>query len=338
MSEQHQMKIGYLGAGAWGFALASLLASKKYEVVSWTISEELADRLNRSEEHPMLPGSKKFPNQRLTTDLQDAVQGADLIVESVTSAGIRPVFEQLKKVELPSCPIVITSKGIEQDTGLILSDVISEVLGEGVRCRIGAISGPSYAAEVVKGQPTSVTGSAYDPAVMETVCKAFNTEAFRVYPNHDMRGVALGGALKNVIAIACGVAEGLNLGYSARAALMTRGLHEIRKLAVSMGANSETLYGLSGMGDLTVTCSAMTSRNFKFGYLLSQGKGVKDAKKEIGMAVEGAYTCVSALQLSKKLNVPMPISECVYQVVFEGLPPKEAVVQLMKREIKQEHL
>jgi len=332
------MKIGYLGAGAWGFALATLLASKGYEVVSWTIFEELADTLNQSKEHPMLPGSKKLPTQRFTTDLKEAVQGADLIVESVTSAGIRPVFEQLKEIDLPSCPIVITSKGIEQDTGLILSDVICEVLGEEFRPRIGAISGPSYATEVVKGQPTSVTGAAYDPSVTEIVCNAFNTETFRVYPNNDMRGVALGGALKNVIAIACGVAEGLNLGYSARAALMTRGLHEIKKLAVAMGAQPDTLYGLSGMGDLTVTCSAMTSRNFKFGYLLSQGKGVEDAKKEIGMVVEGAYSCVSALQLSKKLGVSMPISECVHQVVFEGLPPSEAVAQLMKREIKQEHL
>ena len=332
------MKIGYLGAGAWGFALATLLASKGYEVVSWTIFDKLADDLNQSGEHPMLLGSKKFPNQRFTTDLQDAVQGADLIVESVTSAGIRPVFEQLKGMDLPYCPIVITSKGIEQNTGLILSDVICEVMGEDIRPRIGAISGPSYAAEVVKGQPTSVTGAAYDPAVTEAVCNAFNSETFRVYPNNDMRGVALGGALKNVIAIACGVAEGLNLGYSARAALMTRGLHEIKKLAVAMGAQPDTLYGLSGMGDLTVTCSAMTSRNFKFGYLLSQGKGVEDAKKEIGMVVEGAYTCVSALQLSKKLGVSMPITECVHQVVFENLPPKEAVAQLMTREIKQEHL
>lgn len=332
------MKIGYLGAGAWGFALATLLASKGYEVVSWTIFEDLAEQLNQTKSHPMLPGSKGFPNQRFTTDLQDAIQDADLIVESVTSAGIRPVFEKLKTVDIPNCPIVLTSKGIEQNSGLILSDVICEVLGEEYRSRIGAISGPSYATEVVKGQPTSVTGVAYDPKVTKMVCDTFNTENFRVYPNDDMRGAALGGALKNIIAIACGAAEGLDLGYSARAALMTRGLHEIRKLAVAMGAKPETLYGLSGMGDLCVTCSAMTSRNFKFGYLLTKGKGVEAAKEEIGMVVEGAYTCVSALQLSKKLNVPMPITECVHQALFEGLPPQEAVRRLMQREIKPEHL
>jgi glycerol-3-phosphate dehydrogenase (NAD(P)+) len=332
------MKIGYLGAGAWGFALATLLASKGHEVVSWTIFEELAEELNRTKSHPMLPGSKGYPNQRFTTDLQEALHEADLIVESVTSAGIRPVFEKLKDIDLPECPIVLTSKGIEQNTGLILSDVICEVLGEQYRPRIGAISGPSYATEVVKGQPTSVTGAAYDPKVTQQICNAFNTDTFRVYPNDDMRGAALGGALKNIIAIACGAAEGLNLGYSARAALMTRGLHEIRKLAVAMGAKPETLYGLSGMGDLCVTCSAMTSRNFKFGYLLTQGKGVESAKKEIGMVVEGAYTCVSALQLSRKLNIPMPITECVHRVLFENLPVQDAVRLLMQREIKHEHL
>ena len=332
------MKIGYLGTGAWGFALARLLASKGYKVASWTVFEDLANTLNRTRSHPKLPNSKALPNQYFTTDLQETVENADMIVESVTSAGIRPVFEQLGKLNFPKCPIVITSKGIEQDSGLILSDVICEVLGDELRPLIGAISGPSYASEVVLGQPTSVTGTAYDPKITEKVCQTFNTETFRVYPNDDIRGASLGGALKNIIAIACGIAEGLNLGYSARAALMTRGLHEIRKLAAAMGAKSETLTGLSGMGDLCVTCSAMTSRNFMFGFLLSQGKSVEAAKEEIGMVVEGAYTCVSALQLSKKLKVEMPITECVYKILFENLSPQDAVQLLMQRKIKHEHI
>lgn len=332
------MKIGYLGSGAWGFALATLLASKGHGVVSWTIFEDLAEELNRTKSHPKLPESKGFENQRFTTDLKEVLDGADLIVESVTSAGIRPVFTQIKELGIPDCPIVLTSKGIEQDTGLILSDVVCEILGKEIRTQIGAISGPSYASEVVLGLPTSVVGAAYDSKIMQIICEAFTTNTFRVYPNHDMRGVALGGALKNVIAIACGVAEGLNLGYSARAALMTRGLHEICKLAISMGGKHETLYGLSGMGDLCVTCSAMTSRNFQFGYLLSQGKNCEQAKEEIGMVVEGAYTAVSALQLSHELNVSMPITETVHKLLFEGLSAQEAIKLLMQREIKAEHL
>ena len=332
------MKIGYLGAGAWGFALANLLASKGNEVISWTIFPDLAKKLNDTRQHPMLPGSKGSENLRFTTDLNEALDRIDFLVESVTSAGIRPVFNQVKENTIPKCPIVITSKGIEQDTGLILSDVVTEVLGWKVRSQIGAISGPSYASEVVLGLPTSVAGSAYDPEVMRLICDTFTTENFRVYPNADMRGIAFGGALKNIIAIACGIAEGLKLVFSARAALMTRGLHEIRKLAEARGCNPETLYGLSGMGDLCVTCSAMTSRNFSFGFHLTQGKSVEEAQKEIGMVVEGAYTCISALQLSKELEVPMPITETVFKILKEGLSPREAVKQLMQRTVKEEHL
>lgn len=332
------MKIGYLGAGAWGFALASLLAGKGYEVVCWSIFPDLVKKLNETKSHPMLPGSKCEGNIRFTSDLKEVLDNADLIVESVTSAGIRPVFNQIKEIAIPKCPVVITSKGIEQKTGLILSDVIVDILGENFRSNIGAVSGPSYATEVVLGLPTSVVGSAYSEELMLLVCDVFTTRTFRVYPNSDMRGVAFGGALKNIIAIACGLAEGMGLGYSARAALMTRGLHEMRKLAVANRCLTETLYGLSGLGDLCVTCNAMTSRNFKFGYLISQGMSVEQAQKEIGMAVEGAYTSVSALELSRESNVLMPITETVYRILYEGLPPKDAVKILMQRDIKEEHL
>lgn len=332
------MRIGYLGAGAWGFALANLLASKNNDVTCWTIFPDLVEKLSRTHEHPMLPGSRASKNLKFTTNLSETLDSIDLLVESVTSAGIRPVFNQIKQCGVPSCPIVITSKGIEQNSGLLLSDVILEILGEDKRPQIGAISGPSYATEVVLGLPTSVTGSAYDPQIMHLICDTFTTDKFRVYPNPDMKGVAYGGALKNIIAIACGIAEGLGLGYSARAALMTRGLHEMRKLAEAKGCNSETLYGLSGMGDLCVTCSAFTSRNFKFGYLLTQGKTVEQAQKEIGMVVEGAYTCISAMQLSKELGIPMPITHVIYSILKEGLSPQDAVKELMQRTIKHEYL
>lgn len=332
------MKIGYLGAGAWGFALANLLASKGHEILCWTIFPDLARQLNETHEHPMLPGSKGSPLVKLTTDLAEVLREVDFLVESVTSAGIRPVFSQIKEIAIPACPIVITSKGIEQGTGLILSDVIVDVLGGDIRSQIGAISGPSYASEVICGLPTSVTGSAYDPAVMYQICEIFTTDKFRVYPNSDMRGVAYGGALKNIIAIACGICEGLQLGYSARAALMTRGLHEMGKLAEAQGCRRKTLYGLSGMGDLCVTCNALTSRNFKFGYLLAQGKTSEEAQKEIGMVVEGAYTCISAHEISQKLAISMPITETVYKILRENLPPREAAKLLMQRAIKDEHL
>lgn len=332
------MKIGYLGAGAWGFALTALLASKGYDVTSWTVFPELANKLNETREHPMLPGSVAKGKLRFSTDLKEVLDGIDILVESVTSAGIRPVFEQIKTIGIPKCPIITTSKGIEQNTGHILSDVICEVLGENVREQIGGISGPSYATEVVKGLPTSVVGTAYNYDVMLQTCQTFTNDTFRVYPNPDVLGVSYGGALKNVIAIACGIAEGLELGLSARAALMTRGLHEMAKISLAKGCKLETLYGLSGMGDLCVTCSSVTSRNFKFGLLLAQGKNPQEAQKEIGMVVEGAYTAVSAMQLSKQLDIPMPITESVQSIIYGNLKPKDAVRALMQREIKPEHL
>lgn len=332
------MKIGYLGTGSWGFCLATLLSGKGYEVVSWTTKPELADLLNKTREHPLLRGAIAKGNIRFTTDMKEALEGAEMIVESVTSSGLRSVFEQVKKILRPQCPIVLTSKGIEQNTGFILPEVVVEIFGEYTRHLVGFLSGPSFSEEVVKGLPTSVVGSAYDQKIVKTICETFTTERFRVYPNLDIRGVAFGGALKNIIAIACGISDGLVLGNSAKAALMTRGLHEIKKLALAEGCKAETINGLTGMGDLCMTCNSAMSRNFKFGLLLAQGKKIEDAQKQIGMAVEGVYTCVSALQLSKKLGIPMPISEAVYEIIYHHLDPKEAVKKLMMRTIKEEHL
>jgi glycerol-3-phosphate dehydrogenase (NAD(P)+) len=257
------MKIGYLGAGSWGFCLATLLASKGNEVVSWTLKSELAKQLNETHKHPFLPSHQFSGNVRFTTDIREALDGADLIVESVTSAGLRPVFEQVKKIMIPKCPIVVTSKGIEQNTGLILTDVVVEILGESVRPHVGILSGPSFAEDVIRGLPTSVVGAAYSPEAARTICETFTTNTFRVYPNADVHGVAYGGALKNIIAISCGIAEGLGLGPSTKAALITRGLHEIRKLAVARNCKAETLNGLSGLGDIVLTCSSMASRNYR---------------------------------------------------------------------------
>lgn len=331
-------KVGYLGAGLWGYCLATLLAGKGHQLVIWTLDPSFADRMNRGEEHPYLKGVCNRPNMRLTTDLREALDGVDFLVEGVTSAGIRPVFSQIRDLGTPRCPIVLTSKGIEQNTGMLLTEVLLEVLGEERRQQIACLSGPSIAIEVAQGLPASVVSAAYSPEVMMAVQELFTTKSFRVYPNADINGVEFGGAMKNIIAIACGISDGLGFGDNTKAALMTRGLHEIRKLAAVKGSDPATLNGLAGMGDLCVTCLSRHSRNYRFGGMLAEGKGPEEAKKEIGTVVEGAYSCVSALQLGEQYGIPLPISEAVYKIIYRGMKPAEAVRYLMERAIKEEHL
>lgn len=332
------MRIGYLGAGTWGFCLASLLAANGHEVVLWTANPEQAKELAKKREHPKLSRYKAEERVSFTSDLKSAIADVDLLVESVTSMGIRPVFEQVLAFGGIDCPIVITSKGIEQNSGLLLPEVVLEVLGEDKRQLIGCMSGPSHAEEVIQKLPTSVVCSAYDPSLMKRICDFFTTPFFRVYPNSDINGVAFGGAMKNIIAIACGISDGLGFGDNTKAALMTRGLHEIRKLSVTKGCNPETLNGLSGMGDLCVTCLSKHSRNYFFGRLVAEGLDPQSAKEKIGMVVEGMYTCVSALQLGKKAQIDVPITQAVYSIIYEELNPRDAVKALLQRAIKEEHL
>ena len=338
MSKKSGRKIGYLGAGVWGYCLAHLLASKGYHVVSWGLEGESMRYLQENREHPKMIGYPAPATLTFTTDMEEALSDKDLIVEGVTSAGIRQVFQNVKQLYVPSCPIVLTSKGIEQNTGLLLTDVVTEVLGEEHRGQIGVLSGPSIAIEVLKGLPSSIVCSGFDPLVISLIHELFSTPTFRVYPNADVNGVELGGALKNIIAIACGVSDGLGFGDNAKAALMTRGLHEIRKLAVLKGCKPDTLSGLAGMGDLCVTCLSKFSRNYQFGRLIAEGLDPEKAKKKIGMVVEGTYTCLSAIQLAKKANIELPITESVYKIVFEGLSPPDAVTMLLQRATKEEYL
>lgn len=332
------MKIAYLGAGTWGTALTVQLAQNGHDVYVWDKTPELINRLNETKEHPKFPHVELPENIYYVVDMEEALKDADVIIESVTSGGIRPVFSKIASLGIEIPPIVITSKGIEQKTGLLFPEVIEEVLGSEHKQKIGILSGPSHAEEVIKNLPTSVVCSAYDPEVMKLIGKLFNAESFRVYPNADIRGVAIGGAMKNIIAIACAISDGIGFGSNSRAALLTRGLHEIRKLAVAMGAKPETLNGLSGLGDLFVTCSSTLSRNYRFGRHIAEGLSMEEAKKEIGMAVEGAYTCISGREQGKKYDVPLPITEATYRVLYEGVDPKEAVKELFKRAIKEEHL
>jgi glycerol-3-phosphate dehydrogenase (NAD(P)+) len=329
------MLIGYLGAGTWGFALATVLANNGHKVTMWTRDQAFADLLEKGRIHPKLSGIEAPAGIHFTSDLKKAVHRADVIVESVTSSGIRPVFSLAGKLHVP---IIITSKGIEQGTGLLLPEVVCSVLGKEESPLVGVLSGPSHAEDIIMNLPTSVVCSGYEAGLMKTIQELFTTPTFRIYPNADIRGVCFGGAMKNIIAIACGIADGLGCGDNTKAALMTRGLHEIRKLCVVKECRPETLNGLSGMGDLCVTCMSRHSRNYRFGRLVAEGFSPEGARQKIGMAVEGIYTCVSARELGAKHHVPVPITEATYQIIYGGLDPREAVKTLLQRAIKEEHL
>jgi len=332
------MKIGYLGAGTWGFCLASLLASKGHEVTLWTQSDDFAKFLNKKREHPKLPHYKAEEGVVFTSNLQQAIHEAGFVIESVTSMGIRPVFEQVLALGGVQCPVVVTSKGIEQNSCLLLPEVVVQVLGLNHRHLVGCLSGPSHAEELIQKLPTSIVCSAYNPSLMLEIHDIFSTPFFRIYPNADINGVAFGGSMKNIIAIACGVSDGLGFGDNTKAALMTRGLHEMRQLSVTKGAKAETLNGLAGLGDLCVTCLSKHSRNYAFGRLIAEGLDAQAAKEKIGMVVEGTYTCVSALQLAQQAHINVPITQAVYSILYEGLNPRDAVKALLQRAIKEEHL
>ena len=332
------MKFGYFGSGTWGFSLASLLASKGHTVVLWGRNTSQIKEMQRKREHPNLSGYPADNNLQFTTDFAEALSGADVIVESVTTRGIRPLCKQILEMGGTKSPLIITSKGIEQNSCLLLPEVVLDVMGISAKSQIGALSGPSHAEEVVQRLPTSIVSSAYDPALMLKIRDWFSTPFFRIYPNADINGVAFGGAMKNIIAIACGISDGLGFGDNTKAALMTRGLHEIRKLSVTKGAKPETLNGLSGLGDLCVTCLSTHSRNSKFGRLIGQGFSFKEAEKKINMTVEGAYTCAAALQLAEQAQIEVPITQAVYSILYEDMNPKDAVKQLLQRAIKEEHL
>lgn len=329
------MKIGYLGAGTWGYALAFILAQNGHKVMMWARDPKSAESLQKTRSHPKLPKIEMPDSVEFTSDINRALKGAEVVIESVTSSGIRPVFEKIGPLNVP---VILTSKGIEQKTGLLLPEVVASCWGVQESPLIGALSGPSHAEDIIMNLPTSVVCSSYEAKLMNLIQDLFNTPTFRIYPNSDIYGVCFGGAMKNIMAIACGIADGLGCGDNTKAALMTRGLHEIRKLCVVKNCKPETLNGLSGMGDLCVTCMSVHSRNYRFGRLVAEGFSPEGARQKIGMAVEGIYTCVSARELAAKHKIPAPITEVTYQIIYGGLDPREAVKLLLQRAIKEEHL
>lgn len=327
-------KVSVIGAGSWGTALAMLLAGNGHDTILWSHREEQAAELSKTREHKeKLPGVILPEELKITSNLELAAKERDVLVLAVPSVAVRETSKKLKACLLPGQLIVNVAKGIEAHTLTTLTDMIEEEL-LGVHACV--LSGPSHAEEVSRGLPTTCVVGARDKKTAEYLQNIFMSPVFRVYISPDILGIELGGALKNVIALAAGTADGLGYGDNTKAALITRGITEIVRLGVAMGAKAETFYGLSGIGDLIVTCASKHSRNRKAGYLMGQGRTMEKAMTEVKMVVEGVYSAKAGLELSRKYQVEMPIIEQVNQVLFEGKEPGEAVRELMVRDKKIE--
>ncbi len=331
------MNIGVIGAGSWGTTLANLLAKKGYSVTLWAYEKELVARMRENGVNDLyLPDFTLSPNMRFTADLKEAAKDKDLLLLVPPSQVMRRVMEQAADYIREGTLIVSASKGIENDTLQIMSEVLDEVLPKGTKTRTSFLSGPSFAKEVAAEMPTAVAVAAQDREVACKVQEIFSTEYFRVYTNRDVVGVELGGALKNVMALAAGVSDGLGFGYNTRAALITRGLAEMNRIGAAMGADPATFAGLAGMGDLVLTCTGDLSRNRSVGFALGQGKSLKTILDEMTMVAEGVKTTLSTYQLAQKLQVEVPITEQMYKILYEDKDPRQAVIDLMQRELKSE--
>lgn len=327
--------VGVMGAGSWGTALALLLHKNGHRVTVWSISQEEVMMLSEEREHKSkLPGVKLPEEMEFTTDVEKAVKGKDFSVLAVPSPFTRSTARSMKPYVADGQILVDVAKGIEEDTLMTLSQQIKEEIPQ---ADVAVLSGPSHAEEVGRGLPTAVVIGARSKETADYLQEMFMNEVFRVYTSPDMLGMELGGSLKNVIALAAGIADGMGYGDNTKAALITRGIAEIAKLGVEMGGAIESFTGLTGIGDLIVTCASVHSRNRKAGYLMGQGKTMQEAMDEVQMVVEGVYSTKAAVQLGKKYGVPLPIINKVNEVLFENKDPKEAVNELMLRDGKAEH-
>ena len=327
-------KISIMGAGSWGTALAVLLHQNGHEVLLWSCLQDEVDMLNEKREHASkLPGVMLDPAICVTSDLEGSLKDPDVVILAVPSPFTRNTAKSMKAYVREGQKIVNVAKGIEETTLMTLSDIIEEEIPQ---ADVSVLSGPSHAEEVGRGIPTTCVVSSKERSTAEYLQGIFMSPVFRVYTTPDMLGVELGGSLKNVIALAAGTADGLGYGDNTKAALITRGIAEIARLGTKMGARQETFYGLSGIGDLIVTCASVHSRNRKAGFLIGQGYTMEAAMKEVKMVVEGVYSAKAALQLSEKYEVEMPIVAEINKVLFEGKPADEAVRDLMIRDKKVE--
>lgn len=327
-------KISVLGSGSWGLALALLLHNNGHEVLLWSARPENARKLREKRENPdRLPGVRLPDEIDVLTDMERALKDVDVTVLAVASPYIRSTAHKMAPFVCKDQKIVNVAKGIEEKTLKTLSEVIEEEIPQG---NVAVLSGPSHAEEVGRGLPTTCVISAHTQEAAEYLQSIFMSPVFRVYTTPDILGVELGGTLKNVIALAAGTADGLGYGDNTKAALITRGITEIGRLGKKMGAQMETFYGLSGIGDLIVTCASKHSRNRKAGYLIGQGYTMEEAMKEVQMVVEGVYSARAARELAEKYEVEMPIITEVNRVLFEGKSAAEAVMDLMLRDKKVE--
>lgn len=327
------MNITIIGSGSWGTALAILLHNNGNSVNIWSINPKEADEINVKHELGYLPGVKIPDDIYCELDLQTAMENTELVVLAVPSKAIRSCSKRIAPYVKDNSIVVSVAKGIEEDTLKRLSEVIEEEIDN---AKIVILSGPSHAEEVSRGIPTVVAVSSKDDEVSTKVADIFKNEFFRVYPNDDLIGVEVGGAVKNVIALCAGVIDGLGMGDNTKAALITRGLAELTRLGVAMGGKPKTFAGLTGIGDLVVTCASNHSRNHNAGVLIGKGYSLDEAVSEIKMVVEGVNTAKAAKALGEKYNVEMPIVNEANKVLFEGKEPKQAVLDLMTRDQKFE--
>ena len=328
-------KVGVLGAGSWGTALSVLLHDNGHQVTIWSIDGNEVKMLDEKREHELkLPGVKLAEDMVITGDLETAVRGKDFLVLAVPSPFTRETARKMKPYVADGQIIVDVAKGIEESTLMTLSRQIEEEIPQ---ADVAVLSGPSHAEEVGRKLPTTCVIGAKTRKTAEYLQSMFISRVFRVYTSPDILGIELGGSLKNVIALAAGIADGLGYGDNTKAALITRGIAEISRLGVKMGGKIESFTGLTGIGDLIVTCASVHSRNRKAGYLIGQGKSVQEAMDEVKMVVEGVYSAKAAAKLAKKYDVSMPIVEEVNKVLFEGKSPAQAVDDLMQRESRSEN-
>lgn len=331
------IKACVLGAGAFGTAIASAMSVNCREVWLWSREPDVVEALATKKENPRyLPGIALPENVKASTSLQVSLQDAGLVVLAVPSQAMRAVLRQAEGHLPPRAPLVTLAKGIENQTLMTMIEVMEEVLPPSFHPHLAVLSGPSFAKEMARRLPTVVTVASKNEEVAKACQKVLSTDTFRIYTSNDVVGVQMGGSLKNVIAIAAGLSDGMGFGHNARAALITRGLAEITRMAVRMGANPLTLAGLSGMGDLVLTCTGELSRNRTLGMELAQGLALDTLLSDAHPLVEGVKTAKSAIDLARKLGVEIPICEKMYAILYEGKDPRQAVYELMTREPKSE--
>ena len=330
MSESN-LKIGVVGAGAWGTALAQMLSNGGRDCLIWAREPEIVESINtRHENTVFLPGIALSKPLRATGDLTETIQ-RDIVLMVTPAQHLRTTLKTIKNDLRPETILVLCSKGIELDTGLLLSEVCEQIIPE---AKIAVLTGPTFASEIAAGLPAAATTGVSDPETGKTLQNALGVKGFRPYISNDVIGVQLGGALKNVIAIACGVVYGRKLGESARAALLTRGVTEISRLGKAMGAQEETFMGMCGIGDLMLTASSMQSRNFSLGAALGEGKTLEEILKQRNAVTEGVHTAHAALNLAEKYDVEMPITQAVYQCLHDNLPVDQAIENMLTRPLK----